>query len=227
MEGTQPTNREFIYKIKNYIKESNSDTRLSNRAIWFNIYSAAKLLIDRDMNARKLFKQTNIFQTICVEMKEISKNLCSCIDIDTSCKIYRSVDKLPKIFESIFGPIIYSVLSIDGSKEIKFTTSFQANKKTKIKDNKNYYSFIEDGYLYTTSEFDYVIVKGLFEENIDKYKCDYKEDENNNSECNNWLDEKLFIPERLLEGVEGLILQKLGLFKQIPFPQNNNKDSNN
>ena len=142
------TNRELIGNIVNIVKEQQADTRLSKKTVWFSLFKTATKLISRDLKSRKLWRQSNIWKPICMPMEEIPVIQCTCIKIDDGCTLMRSIVPLPKLFYSELGPAIYSVTSIDTSKEIVITSPLSAVNNSKIKGVSSIYGFISDGYLY-------------------------------------------------------------------------------
>ena len=219
-------NRELIGKIVNIVKEQQADTRLSKKTVWYSIFNTAHKLIDRDLQNRRLWKQSNVWKPLCVEMQEIPAIQCSCVQIDNGCTVMRSRNKLPKIFVSSLGAAIYSVTTIDGSKELKLTSPISAVNNGKIKGVSDVYCFIEDDYLYVLKKkYGALIIKALFEEDPKKYACDYVEATNSN-DCSNWLDEDVFIPQRLIDDISKIVEQELMGNKQIPLDTLNNKNAN-
>ena len=87
--------------------------------------------------------------------------------------VYRTVDKLPKIYEDEDGVIIKSVFSIDGSTDfmpIKVNEYMRKLENPLSKYDKSNYYFYNNGYLYFPKRhFKRVMVKALFEENLDNY----------------------------------------------------------
>ena len=105
------TNREFISELLSDIKNTGQDRRVSKRQVWYKIYDAANLILDRELADKKLWRQTNLWTPICVELEEIPAILCTCVKVDNGSTIYRSKTKLPKLFSSRFGYAIFSVTS--------------------------------------------------------------------------------------------------------------------
>lgn len=221
------TKREAIYRIINLFKEHHADSRLSKRLIWNVITSASKVIIDRELRDKKLFKQVGNLKSICVPMEKISTNLCACVELPSNCFIYRSVNKLPKMFNSILGYYIYDIRTIDGSKSIKYTTTRSALSSSKIKGNNEKYAFIEDDYLYLVKDtYEMVSLTSIFDDNIEDWQCN-KSNSNIKKECSLFLDEEFGIPDRLYDPVLKMAEDEiLKTFKQLYYDTANNKNSN-
>lgn len=219
------TNRDFISEIISDLKNTGQDRRISKRQVWYKIYDAAKLILDRELAEKKLWRQTNLWTPICVEMEEISSILCTCIDIDSGCTIYRSKKKLPKLFSSRFGYAIFSVTSIDvrHNNQVIITTPETAKNSARIKGVSDKYGFIVDNYLYLlNSKLKAVTIYGLFEEDVTAWQCD----KSDSAEEKCWLDQDVFFPDRLNDSIKRMALELLFKVLQIPQPQNNDKNPN-
>lgn len=108
--------REFIASVRNNLNSISNDTYLSSEYIYNIGVSYAKLLIKRESDSRKIFRNTSIFKFIdCIKMKPSSISECS--DVDLPCgNLMISVDKLPEIFISNYGSLL-QVFSVDRSKD--------------------------------------------------------------------------------------------------------------
>lgn len=223
------TKREAIYRIINILKEHVSDTKLSKRLIWNIIQSSKNLIIDRDLRDKKLYRQAGNIKTICVEMEKISSNLCNCVELPSNCYVYRSKKKLPKMFSSMLGPFIYNIRTIDGNKEIIYTSARSAVSSSKIRNINNSYAFIENDYLYLTKDsYEMVALTSIFDENIDDWVCNKDNSQNvNNNKCKKFLDEDFGVPDRLWDSIFKMTEEELlKTFKNIQYDTLNNKSSN-
>ena len=218
------TNREFISELLSDIKNTGQDRRVSKRQVWYKIYDAANLILDRELTDKKLWRQTNLWTPICVEMEEIPAILCTCVQVDNGCTIYRSKNKLPKLFSSRFGYAIFSVTSIDvrTNNQIIITTPETAKNSAKVKGVSDKYGFIVDDYLYLlNAKFKALTVYGLFEDDVTAWQCNSQADV---ASC--WMNQKVFFPERLYDNVKRMALELLFKVIQVPQPNNNDKDPN-
>lgn len=231
LELSENTNRKIIYDVINGVKQHNADSRLSKRKVYSMLWRIAKKLIDRDIQSKKIWRQSSLFQTICIELRESNKIECECVELPYDCTIYKSKNKLPKLYNSIIGYVVNGITTIDGSKDITYTTKISAVRKIKIKGNTSIYAYIQDEYLYLVgAEYEAVSLTGLFEENVDKFRCGYTEpidNSNNIFNCKNWLDEKSIIPDKLLDDTIKMTIDELTRsFSQMQYDQNNNKVAN-
>lgn len=209
-ELNENTNRKVIADVINGVKELNADSKLSKRKVYSTLFRKAKKLIDRDIRDRKLFKNADSFDTICLEFESVPLNKCACkIDLNPDCTIMRSVEKVPKIFNSVNGPAVYYITTMLGNKEIKLTTPASAAVKSKIKGVSTIYAFIENEYMYTISDIEMLSITALFEDDVTKYKCGYVEEKESLLDCDGWLNKKTFIPDRLIDDTVLMTINEL------------------
>lgn len=218
------TRRDAISRLRNSIKELSGDSLYSNRFLWNLFQTASKTLIKQEAERGRLYSQANIWETICVEMEQVSSLICNCSFLPYDCMVTRSKYKIPLFVEYSGGFIYRFIATPDLSKEFVLVTPFQYATKSKIKYVKEHYAFIHNGYLYTPSHhFPLLSVSGIFEGDVSKFKCD---DTSDSSSCNSALDRPIGIPEYLEDIVFKQALQELGFSKQIPADEHpNNNDS--
>lgn len=218
------TYRKIIYDIIEGVKQHKADSVLSKRKVYSTFYRIAKGLIDRDVRDRKLYKNTDLFKTICIETEQVDANTCSCIDIETGCTITRSKNKIPKLLNTIYGPIINSITTVIGSKKIELTTPSTAVLKSKVKGSTSIFAFIDNDYLFLTKDIEVVKMRGIFEGDISKYICDAKDKVTDTNGCSKWLDTNTFVPDRLLADIVSMtITELLKSFMQIRNDNTNDK----
>ncbi len=193
-------NKEVIYRVRNTIKEENKDSRLSNKHIANILKTTCSFLLNREINKSLLYQQSEIWQTLCVEMIQVSS--LECLDIPSDCKIWRSKTKLPTFLSVSDGFMWKSISSMDSSVQFFLTTPRIAYSKSKLKYNKNKYVWIENGYLYSLSSFPMIKVVGYFDNDI------------NGSGCSKLSDE-FRCPLYLLDAVIKMTIQELSMYKQI------------
>jgi hypothetical protein len=157
-------------------------------------------------------KMSQIFQVLpYVELIDVDKIEAGCIGVYSECYFKRSKDKLPSILNGMFGPIIRTVSSIDGSIEMFRTdpgTWISITKSTTFKYNKRPYFWYLNGYLYAPNiDWEAVRMEAIFEGTLDT--C-----ESNDSELNQ--DTQLAIPEYLFAEVEQFVIKELTMTMQVP-----------
>ncbi len=208
--------REFIATVKHNLNSSSLDTYISNEYIYNVGISISKLLIKRESDTRRLFRNTSNFKYInCIEMEEVPISECTMIAIPNCKRVMRSKVPLPSIFSSIYGSIMF-VFNIDKSKDYIETNpiNYKSIVSQEFKSKTKGYFWIENGYLVIPdSQIEVVTIYALFSTPIDI--------EGNNS-CGKILDMDFPSIEYLLSSVIDLTTQSLLTGKQLPPDENSN-----
>ena len=143
---------EAISRVRNVLKAVKEDPFLTDRTIYFAIQKYAKTLIKREDNQFRLMKMSQIFQVLpYIELIDVDKVEAGCVGVYSECYFKRSKDKLPSILDGMFGPIIRTTSSIDGSIEMFRTepgTWVSITKSTTFKYNTRRYFWYLNGYIY-------------------------------------------------------------------------------
>ncbi len=145
------TNREMIDSLRNKLREQNADSNYSNKFLYQTLLEQTNWIIRREATGGRIWNSTTLFQNYSVRMIEVPL-IDSCLPISSNCKIYRSAEKLPDLWEDANGPIIKSVTSVDGSTEFFVTTAsvWGSKRKDPYKSKlSKQYAFFEDGYLWS------------------------------------------------------------------------------
>jgi hypothetical protein len=203
---------EAISRVRNTLKAVKEDPFLTDRTIYFSLIKYSQTLIKREDNQFRLMKMSQIFQVLpYVELIDVDKIEAGCIGVYSECYFKRSKDKLPNILNGMFGPIIRTVSSIDGSIEMFRTdpgTWISITKSTTFKYNKRPYFWYLNGYLYAPNiDWDAVRIEAIFENNTEK--CD-------TDPCQIQQDELLNIPDYLFSEVEQFVVKELTMTIQVP-----------
>jgi hypothetical protein len=203
---------EAISRIRTTLKAVKEDPFLTDRTIYFAITKYAKTLIKREDNQFRLMKMSQIFQVLpYVELIDVDKVEAGCVGVYSECYFKRSKDKLPSILDGMFGPIIRTTSSIDGTIEMYRTdpgTWVSITKSTTFKYNKRPYFWYLNGYIYCPNiDWDAIRVEAIFENNTKK--CDTED-------CILQQDQPLNIPEYLFSEVEQFVVKELTVTMQIP-----------
>lgn len=153
---------EFTSVVQNSLNSLSLDDYLSEEYIYSVGISIAQLLIKREADTRKLFKNTALFQSLpCVEMITVPINECG---YNFSCKtLQRSEKKLPTAYLTNFGSLL-QVFNITKDLDYKEVSPMQykeiRNQKYKPRGTK--YFWLDNGYLYIPdSEVEVVTVSIL------------------------------------------------------------------
>lgn len=203
---------EAISRVRNTLKAVKEDAFLTDRIIYSLLLKYAKTLIKREDNQFRLMKISSIFKVLpYVELIDVDKVEAGCIGVYSGCYFKRSKEKLPSILDGMFGPIIRTTSSIDGSIEMYRTdpgTWVSMTKTTTFKYNRNIYFWYLNGYIYVpNADWDAIRVEAIFEgkvETCDSDPCEVKQDE------------QFALPEYLFSEVEQFTLQELTMTLKVP-----------
>jgi hypothetical protein len=203
---------EAISRIRTTLKAVKEDPFLTDRTIYFALTKYAKTLIKREDNQFRLMKMSQLFQVLpYVELIDVDKVEAGCTGVYSGCYFKRSKDKLPSILDGMFGPIIRTTSSIDGSIEMFRTdpgTWVSITKSTTFKYNKRPYFWYLNGYIYCPNiEWDAIRVEAIFENNTKT--CD-------TDDCILQQDQPLNIPEYLFAEVEQYVIKEFSITMQVP-----------
>jgi hypothetical protein len=207
---------EAISRVRNTLKAVKEDAFLTDRTIYFSLMKYAQTLIKREDNQYRLMKISSIFSVLpYVELIDVDKVEAQCVGVYSECYIKRSKEKLPNILNGMFGPIIRTVSSIDGTIEMFRTdpgTWVSMTKTTTFKYNKRQYFWYLDGYLYCPNiDWDAIKVEAIFEGDKTPFLCaDEKE------QCTIRQDQLFSLPEYLFSEVEQFVLKELTMIMQVP-----------
>ncbi len=206
---------EAISRVRNTLKAVKEDPFLTDRVIYSSLIKYGQTLLKREDNQFKLMKISSIFQVLpYIELIDVDKVEAGCIGVYSGCYFKRSKEKLPSILDGMFGPIIRTVSSIDGTIEMFRTdpgTWVSMTKTTTFKYNRSKYFWYLDGYLYFPNiDWDAVRVEAIFEGDKSEYLCD-KEDA-----CEVRQDQALPFPEYLFSEIEQFVVKELSLIMSIP-----------
>ena len=203
---------EAISRIRNSLKAVKEDAFLTDRTIYFSLSKYAKTLIKREDNQFRLMKMSQIFQVLpYVELIDVDRVEAGCVGVYSECYFKRSKDKLPSILDGMFGPIIRTTSSIDGSIEMFRTdpgTWVSITKSSTFKYNKRPYFWYLNGYIYCPNiDWDAIRIEAIFEnqaETCDTDPCLIKQDQ------------PLAIPDYLFSEAEQFVLKELTMIMQAP-----------
>ena len=203
---------ETISRVRNTLKAVKEDSFLTDRTIYFSILKYAKALIKREDNQFRLMRMSSIFQVLpYVELIDVDKVDAGCIGIYSGCYFKRSKEKIPSILNGMFGPIIRTVSSIDGTIELFRTepgTYVSMTKTTTFKYNNNLYFWYLDGYMYFPNlDWEAIRMEAIFDGDLDTCTSD---------DCELQQDKPLTIPEYLFAEVEQFVVKELTMTMQVP-----------
>jgi len=203
---------EAISRVRNTLKAVKEDPFLTDRIIYASLLKYAKTLIKREDNQFRLMKMSSIFQVLpYVELIDVDKVEAECIGVYSECYFKRSKDKLPSILDGMFGPIIRTVSSIDGTIEMFRTdpgTWVSITKSTTFKYNNRQYFWYLNGYLYCPNiDWDAIRVEAIFDGKVETCTTD---------PCTITQTQPFTIPEYLFSEVEQFVVKELTMTMQVP-----------
>ncbi len=219
------TNREAISQVKSIFKQINADSRTTNKEVWSLIKKHSFWIIKRESERLKLLRMENFFQEKgCLDVIEapIADDCCKLRGI-LNCTIYRTKNKLPELYEDIYGPIINRITSVDGYTDIKLNTvkgikrSENSRYAKKYNTDKTIQAYYSNGYLYFPDKYLRIIsVDGLFIEELDLEDSDCNPCAECEKKCVKFLDKKLMLSEYLFAQVVDAIKNDLIIKERIP-----------
>jgi len=207
------TRRQIISDVRSFNKLLSSDQMITDRAIDREAFSTALVFIKQQTNKRLLFQTPNIFTALsCLEMKPAP--IGECCEYASPYMISKSVEKIPKIAEGIFGLLVQNCVSIDNMTSFKESTPrrFANALKLGLKTDINVF-WIFNGHLYCSNgKLERINFVALFEEDVPNNllcpECDCVP----NSECDecmNPLDLPFKCPGYLEKPVKDEVAKKL------------------
>lgn len=203
---------EAISRVRNTLKSVKEDAFLTDRTIYFAIQKYAKTLIKREDNQFRLMKMSQIFQVLpYIELIDVDKVEAGCVGVYSECYFKRSKDKLPSILDGMFGPIIRTASSIDGSIEMFRTepgTWVSITKSSTYKYNTRKYFWYLNGYIYCPNvDWDAIRLEAIFENKVENCETD---------PCIARQDESYNVPEYLFSEIEQFVVKELTMTLQVP-----------
>lgn len=208
------SNGDLIARIKSANKFISDDDQISDRYIYSLLKTKASVLIQRELNRKKLLMSDNIYQAYeCICLIPAKGAEC-----DLSCPIRRTKKKLPKIEEGLYSYFIQGVFNTSNSQEL-FPTSirdFINHQSLRVKTPKKYYT-IRNGYLYVLDpDIESVNMYAYFTESIE---------DADGTECMSMYDKEFKIAAYLVDPLVELVNQSLLTYHKIPFEaEDNNRD---
>ncbi len=167
---------EMISRVRSSFKLVDADNVITNRMVADELRAAAIKLIKQQTDKRRLFSSDNVFTEIpCLAMTPVP--LSECCDYRSPCMIAKSVLKLPKIAENIYGPLIQGVYSIDGSKRFEYADPDRYANLLRLypkKEGTLQFFWLRNGYLYITDSLLETVTPLIFPEEeftVGDYSC--------------------------------------------------------
>jgi hypothetical protein len=214
---------EVLNRLRNQVKSTAQDAFLTDRFLYSMVMKHAKWLLRREDAANKILRLHSAFQALdVVDLIDVSAVEAQCRCITSDCTFKRTAEKLPRLIDGYYGPLIRTITSLDNSQEVLSTTARsweQIARNKNFKYNKHKYFWYLDGHLYFPNvEWDAVRVEALFEDDISKYNCDKTDD------CGYRQDDSMMVVDYLYAEIESNVMKELGVTLGIPSdPQEDKK----
>ena len=187
----------------------------------FNIgVSIAQLIIKRETDSKKLFKNTSLFKSLpCIEMKTVPLNSCGII---LNCEtLQRSKKKLPKAFLSNFGSLI-NVFNLTRDLQYKEISPvlYKDLKTARFKPRNTKYFWIDNGYLFIPDSSVVSVLAYIFSPDIENILSLSEND------CESLLDSEFPSPDYMISTILNETVSQIYNSKRIPKDENSNLNSN-
>jgi hypothetical protein len=215
---------EAITRVRAALKAVKEDAFLTDRNVYFAVLKYGKTLLKREDNQNRLMKMSSLFTYLpYIELIDVDKVEAGCTGVYSECYIKRSKDKIPQLFDGMYGPIIRTASSIDSSIKMYRTepgTFVSITKSTNYKYNKKVYFWYLNGYIYVPNvAWDAMKLEGIFEGDKRDFLCPSPND------CLIRQDFQLPFPEYLFSEIEQFVIKELSNAMQVP--SNGPDDSQN
>lgn len=207
---------EAISRLRTTLKAVKEDPFLTDRNIYFSIIKYGKTLLKREDNQNRLMRMSSLFTHLpYIELIDVDKVEAGCAGVYSECYFKRSKDKLPQLFDGMYGPILRTVSSIDGSIKMYRTepaTYVSITRSTNYRFNKKPYFWYLDGYIYVPNvDWDAIRIEGIFEGDKSDFICPTPE-----NQCKIRQDFQLPFPEYLFSEIEQFVIQEFTTSMQVP-----------
>jgi hypothetical protein len=215
---------EAITRVRAALKAVKEDPFLTDRNIYFAVLKYGKTLLKREDNQNRLMRMSSLFTYLpYIELIDVDKVEAGCTGVYSECYIKRSKERIPQLFDGMFGPVIRTASSIDSSIKMYRTepgTFVSITKSTNYKYNKKVYFWYLDGYIYVPNvDWDAMKLEGIFEGDKRDFLCPSPDD------CSIRQDFQLPFPEYLFSEIEQFVIKELTTAMQVP--SNGPDDSQN
>lgn len=117
---------EAVSRIQNDLNTLNKDMFIPRRFILSVLKSKAEFLMSQKFNDKSLFRETNLYKWVnCIKLEEVDTVKCGKIELKKCNIAMMSVDKIPDLIWSRYGPSVIMVTNITEDKEYILITPSQ------------------------------------------------------------------------------------------------------
>lgn len=218
------TNIEFASQISGILKSNNKDNRIPKRLILSIGKDSASFLIAQKLLDRTITNETSLYSKIeCFEFETIDAKRCPSVEFRMCRTLMKSIKPLPKLVFSRLGASIKEAVSLDGLFTFSFVDEAQYRRNRKRQGQLKNQIFIylgSDNHLYIPDReiysLDITVLTTDTDDIEDCSSCSEKD------ECKNKWDEKFVCPDKLIEAVKDMTLQRLSMTRQLAEDSNFN-----
>jgi len=213
-------------RLRGLMKAVRQDSFLTDRMLYSLFKKHASLSIKRLDEKKRLTAFASIFETLdFVQLTTIDRVEASVCGVapKSYTTIKRTCLPIPVFTEGIYGPMIRSISSVDGSELLKLTTPDEYNHLSKSKNfrfNRQKYAwYINDHLYFPNIDWPAVKIDAMVEEDISAFKCDYDQ------KCETRQCHSLNVPDFILSEIEASVMKDLGF--QLQTPEDDAHDNKN
>lgn len=222
------TNGEITSEIVNILKTNNKDNRLSRRFILKVLKDTSAFLISQKWGDRSILSETSLYSYIpCFEFEKIETKDCPSLEFRLCKILMKSKKPLPKLIFSRLGSSVKDIVSLDG--DFLFTyvdeQQYRRNKKRQHKLKNEVYIYLgTDNHLYIPNQEIYSLdLTVLTIEPEEADECSACTEKDN---CKDAWNSPFVVADKLLEAVKDIVLNRLGMTRQIQSDPNLNGSEN-
>lgn len=218
--------KEYIQRVISvYSKGAQSiDNRLSPRLVYSKLVTARLRLLALKVNKKQKLSSSATQNLTCIELIRAPLIECPCAP-PVGCNFLRSRYPIPKLVTSLFGPILESVMTLDGSTVFNPTTRSGIRHEVNNRYTGSSPRYFIDEYLYVLGKNKpkYIGIFGaVFEDPIEAEKFNYNCSEGS-SECFDALESEFPFDGDLIDPLVEITIQELvGYFTNMRQDVKNN-----
>lgn len=229
---SQTTIGEVTSRLRGLVKAVRQDSFLTDRMLYGLFMKHAALAIKRLDEKKRLTAFASIFETLDkVDLRELDTVEAS--ECGAAPRSYQTISRtclpIPVFTEGLYGPMIRSITSVDGSEILKLTTPDEYNYLSNSKNfkynslryawylndfiyfpNLGEKSIDKDGIISFGPPWPAVRMEAMVQEDISQFKCNYDQ------KCKPRQCHSLNVPDFILSDIEAAVIKDLTWMLQAP-----------
>ena len=218
-------NIEITSEIINIFKLNNRDDRVSRRFVLKLAQDSAQFLIAQKWIDRTIQLESNLYTLIpCFKFEKIDSKICNNIEFRYCKTLMKSKCPLPKLVFSRLGSSVREIVSLDGEYRFVFLDKgqYQRNKNRQYSIKNEVYLYLDsDNHLYIPDNEIYTVDLTILTTKPEEAK-ECSECGNIKQICKSRWDEQFICPDKLIEAVKDMVIQRLSITRQIRSDENPN-----